>query len=91
VSCRRVHGRIELDGPRFANCIIWAIGQWWRKGGYIIVRRARGGVCGSFYPHVLWSRRLKTVWSYKPVSKRNALPIYRGRVYSGDWASVIND
>lgn len=36
---------------RRGNCIVYALRQWWRHGGYIIVRRSRY----LWVPHVLWA------------------------------------
>lgn len=35
------------------NCLLWALSAWWRLGGYILIRRSRGG----YYPHFLWTDR----------------------------------
>jgi len=33
------------------NCLLYALRQWWRHGGYLIVRRSRH----LWLPHVLWA------------------------------------
>ena len=34
-----------------SNCLIWALGQWRREGGYLLIRRS------EWYPgpHFLWA------------------------------------
>jgi len=36
---------------RQLNCLIWALRQWFRRGGYLIIRRSRH----LTIPHFLWA------------------------------------
>lgn len=37
----------------WSNCLVWALTQWWRHGGYLVLRRSR--VWPG--PHILWMPR----------------------------------
>lgn len=39
---------------RRSNCLIFAMGEWRRRGGYLIVRRSHYG----WWPHFAWTRSL---------------------------------
>lgn len=62
-----------------SNCLIWALRQWFKKGGYLIIRRSYFG----WWPHFLWSADLVTFWEFNPAKKENqrSPPIlFRGQV-----------
>jgi hypothetical protein len=65
-----------------SNCLIWALGQWKRHGGYLIMRRSHWGP----FPHFLWSADLRELQAFEPVGPRRRLlpPIwFLGRVIKG--------
>lgn len=53
---------------KFGNCWTHAIPKWWKKGGYIVVRRS--GYMAV--PHVMWTDNLSGVEleEFAPVSKQ---------------------
>jgi hypothetical protein len=66
-----------------SNCLIWAACRWWRRGGYVVVRRSRLGP----FPHFLWSRDLRRFWAFQPFNPRPCiLPplLFRGRPKLGN-------
>lgn len=69
-----------------SNCVFFALSQWWKKGGYIIIRKSKWG----WWPHLLWSPDLKEFWEYQPQKPNHHLlippPLYRGMIltHSGD-------
>lgn len=77
--------RVNLAGPVRCNCLVWALARLWRRGGYLAVRRSR---FSPVVPHVLWSRDLKTWWSYTEPGARHWWDAlwFRGRVVMGDRA-----
>ena len=73
-------------GPRWSNCLLWALGMWLRHGGYVVVRRTRrtwlGGRRG-WWPHALWSPDGREHWSYVPPDGQHRFlppPLFRGEV-----------
>lgn len=52
-----------------SNCIAWALGQWWRTGGIIRVRRSPDY---PLLPRVAWSRDGKTWYRFMHVSRTKA-------------------
>jgi hypothetical protein len=49
-----------------SNCLIFALNRWFKKGGYLIIRRSRIG----FWWHFLWAKDLEGLQSlehYVPV------------------------
>jgi hypothetical protein len=50
-----------------SNCLVWAVRQWMREGGYIAARRSRHW---RFVPHVLWSADLVTWLGFAPLDPR---------------------
>lgn len=66
-----------------SNCIIWALGQWRREGGYVALRRSNYG----WWPHMLWSPDMVVWTEFVPVApkrKRRLPPLwFRGRVIVG--------
>jgi hypothetical protein len=63
-----------------SNCIIFALLRWFRRGGYLIVRKSRHG----WWPHALWSSDLCTFEEYQPRVPNHHLlippPLYDGIV-----------
>ena len=75
---------MEPRGPTRSNCYFWARWQWWRRGGYLVKRRSR---FSRAIPHYLWSRDLRTFWSYSPIKPKRPpwdFLWFRGRVHRGD-------
>ena len=63
-----------------SNCFFYAVGRWWREGGYFVVRRSHFG----WWPHFLWSPDLVTFYQYGPAVPNHHLrcppPIFHGVV-----------
>jgi len=75
---------------RRSNCLVVALVLWWRRGGYLIVRKSRT----TWVPHFMWARSIEglEVVEYKPVRplrKRLArlfpvhVVLFRGRLRRG--------
>jgi hypothetical protein len=72
----------KLRAPQWSNCLLWALARLWKRGGYLLVRRSGFG----HFPHFLWSRDLRRVWSYCPLQPSRRLlppPLFRGYVKGG--------
>lgn len=76
--------------PPVSNCLIVALALWWRRGGYVIVRKSRT----TWIPHFMWARSIEGVEivEYKPVRPvrhplLRLLPVhvilFRGRIRKG--------
>jgi hypothetical protein len=71
----------------WSNCLVFAVTLWWRRGGYLVIRRSRWG----WFPHFLHGTaradgRVRVV-SYVPRDPRRKVspaPVFRGRVQWGD-------
>lgn len=67
-----------------SNCLIWALRQWGRRGGYLMARRSRWGP----FPHFLWSPTAPAECeAFVPLNpRRKLLPKlwFRGYVKRGD-------
>lgn len=61
------------------NCLLWALAQWHRRGGYVVFRRSDYG----WWPHLLWSQDLKIFEDFSPfkAKRRRALPPI---IFTGD-------
>lgn len=71
------------------NCFFWAVGQFLRKGGYVIYRQAHPPR-PRWMPHFLWSPDLHEFWEWSPANPRTCWPLFRGEVkktkpVSDDW------
>lgn len=79
---------------RYSNCLVFALGAWFSRGGYLLVRRSRHG----WWPHFLWlpglDRKpqqfradLPKSWRTLPLPLR-VLPLhilwFRGEIIEGD-------
>jgi hypothetical protein len=75
---------------RRSNCLVVALVLWWRRGGYLIVRKSRT----TWVPHFMWTRSIEglEVIEYKPVRPLRGrlarwLPVhvvlFRGRLRRG--------
>lgn len=62
-----------------SNCLFWALGQFWKKGGYVIYRQANEPRPG-WMPHFLWSPDLHEFWEFAPENPRTLKPIFKGVV-----------
>lgn len=68
-----------------SNCILFAFYQWFKFGGYIIVRKSRYGM----WPHFMWTQSLKDleIVEYVPVKVYRKLyvppPVFKGYVRRG--------
>lgn len=67
---------------RWGNCLLFALGRWATRGGYLVVRKSRHG----WWPHVIWSQDLKTFEHFgPPVPRQNMLfppPVFLGLVHT---------
>lgn len=62
-----------------SNCLIWAVKQWYRNGGCLLIRRSNYG----WWPHFMWMNVDGTIWEYAPDHKyRQLIPpvLFKGRV-----------
>lgn len=62
-----------------SNCLFYAIGQWWRVGGYVVVMKSNYG----WWPHMVHSQDLCTYTEYSPPRKVRRWfppPLFRGAV-----------
>jgi hypothetical protein len=58
-----------------SNCVIWAVTQYVRRGGYLVARRSRYG----WWWHLLWSPDLQRFYAFVPNRrhrKRWVPPLY---------------
>lgn len=66
-----------------SNCYLYALGQWFRHGGWVIVRKSKYW----FGPHMLWTPNLLDFYEYVPVDKSwyrerwLPPPIFHGEVH----------
>lgn len=64
----------------WGNCYLYALRQWWRHGGHVVVRRSHWG----WWPHMAWSPNLKEFYDFVPVAEYRKRwfppPVFRGRV-----------
>lgn len=44
------------------NCLLWALAQWHRRGGYVVFRQSAYG----WFPHLLWTGDLVTFMEFTP-------------------------
>lgn len=69
---------------KLSNCVLFALGQWWAYGGYLVVRKSYFG----WWPHFLWSQDLVTFEEYTPYDtrRRKWLPplLFKGYVRRGE-------
>jgi hypothetical protein len=56
---------LNIHSPRFCNCLFWALGQWFKKGGYLVGLRSNKI---PFMVHFYWTRNFKILWHYAPKS-----------------------
>lgn len=73
-----------MDGPKRSNCLAWAWWRFWSRGGYLVTRRSH---YSRVVPHFLWSRDLKTFWSYSPIKPKRPpwdFLYFRGWIKRGD-------
>lgn len=90
------------DKQRYSNCFIYAIQQWKRSGGYIVIRKSRFG----WWPHFLHARLDSTSSKLEvdhfvpdepkpPIGWRRWFPIhtiiFKGRVHTTDQPNQDND
>lgn len=65
-----------MPSSRHGNCWTCALPRWWRRGGYLAIRRADGvGLCRHLpVPHVIWISRLarhgSVLSQFVPVKRR---------------------
>jgi hypothetical protein len=75
---------------RYSNCLLVALALWWRRGGYLVVRRSRT----TWVPHFMWSPSIEQIEivEFKPVKPLRGrlarlLPVhvivFRGRLRRG--------
>ena len=55
---------MNLWYPTFANCIIWAFGMQWTRGGWVCWRKSTTG----WWPHAVWSRDRVEWYEYVPLN-----------------------
>lgn len=66
-----------------SNCLLFVLGRWWGRGGYIIIRRSRWGP----FPHFLWSPDLSRFESFVPANPQHRLCppcMFVGYIKEGD-------
>lgn len=69
---------------KYSNCLIWAITQFLRHGGYISCRKGRH--FGGWYLHFLWAKELSGPWFSYSVDYEKSFPwpLFTGNVIEGD-------
>lgn len=76
-------GTLRIAGRHYSNCLIWALRQEARNGGYIKSRRSVRG----WWRHWLWSADGVKWVSFSPVKPRDGKlippPIF--------WGAVVDD
>lgn len=76
--------------PRYSNCLFFALGRWWRRGGYLVIRKSRWG----WWPHFIHCSDLRDarIEHNTPASGRWRwwIPplVFRGRVRTEDRPSA---
>jgi len=66
-----------------SNCLIFALGRWYKFGGYIVARKSHYG----WWPHFLWSADLITFEHYVPDTPKKGFfppPLFKGTIVKGD-------
>jgi hypothetical protein len=48
------------------NCLLFVVGRYLKRGGYIVIHRSDYG----WWPHAVWSGDLKTFEQFHPVKHR---------------------
>lgn len=65
----------------FNNCLFWAVDQYRKRGGKVIMRKSHHGP----WPHFAWSADLKTYEAFVPLPTQrmdvvSPYPLFRGRI-----------
>lgn len=55
-----------VTGFKYSNCWIYAIERYLSEGGYIVFRKTFFNQSSIIWEHALWSRDLKTFYSFVP-------------------------
>lgn len=68
-----------------SNCLIYAVRQYLRRGGHVVMRKSHWGP----WPHFAWSADLKKFEAFVPVEGtrmdvRFPPPFFRGRILITD-------
>lgn len=56
----------------FSNCAAWAVWAYFRRGGFLILKKSEWG----WWPHFMWSPDMHTCQQFEPDHKRR-----RGRLW----------
>jgi hypothetical protein len=71
------------------NCILFALGRWFARGGYLIFRKSHFG----WWPHAIWTPDLKTFEEFVPLDRtpHTILPplIFEGQVRTSDVSEQV--
>lgn len=76
------------------NCLPWSLKRWYKRGGYLVIRRTRLGKI-KWWPHFLWlppncpktGKPCEYLESFSPVKKKVRLfppIIFEGYIKKGD-------
>ncbi len=76
--------RSKIGKHSWNNCLTWALWQWWKYGGYFLIRRA-GKRQQSWYVHFMWLPNLESKPLHFTSENNFPWPIFRGYVKEGDW------
>jgi hypothetical protein len=60
-----------------SNCIIFALQQWFSRGGYIVLRKSNYG----WWPHMIWTKDFTTFEEFTPPVHYPVMfppPIFKG-------------
>ena len=70
-----------------SNCFIFALRRWFKRGGYLIIRKSDAG----WYPHFIWAESLKdleiehyTVDEFHPLMRFMPAFLFKGYVKKHD-------
>jgi hypothetical protein len=76
----------DIGRVTWNNCLVWALWQWYRHGGYLVIRRA-GKRRQLWWPHFLWMEKEGgKLYHFTPVKLGFfPWPIFKGYVMEEDW------
>lgn len=73
---------------RMNNCLFFALSRWFKRGGYLVIRRSRMGL----FPHFLWAKSLGEIEHFVPNDKRYKAippPLFTGTISDTDAGNEV--
>jgi len=77
----------SLHGKYLSNCFLFALGCYWREGGYLIASKSRWG----WWLHFQWSPDLDTIWEFHPLRVKRPSRRFPPLVFWGEGRIVEQD